>query len=64
MLFLGILARLLVARLLLYKDPRHRTLVAKERKVGAKASRKPDSGKDNSEARDHPNVSFVVRCIR
>ena len=64
MLFLGNLARLLVARWWLYREPRHRTLVANERKEGPKANTKANSGKDNSEAKGHPDVLFVVRGIK
>ena len=64
MLFLGNLAHLLVARWWLYRELRHRTLEAKERKEGPRASRKPSSGRGSSEAKDHPDVLFVVRGIR
>ena len=64
MLFLWNLARLLVARWWLYRELRHRTLVAKRRKEGSKASRKASSGSGNSEAKDHPDVLSVVRGTR
>ena len=64
MLFLGNLAHLLVARWWLYKEPRHRTLVANERKEGPKANRKASSSRGNSEARGHPDVLSVVRGIK
>ena len=64
MLFLGNLARLLEARWWLYRELRHRTLVAKERKEGVKANRKASSGRGSSEAKDHPDVLYVVRDIK
>ena len=64
MLFLGNLARLLEARWWLYREPHHITLVARERKAGAKANRKASSGRGSSETKDHPDVSSVVRDIR
>ena len=64
MLFLGNLARLLVARWWLYRELRHRTLEAKERKEGPRASRKAGNGRGSSEAKDHPDVLSVVRGIR
>ena len=64
MLFLGNLARVLVARWWLYREPPHRTLVARERKEGAKVNKKASSSRDSSEAKDHPNVFSVVRGIK
>ena len=64
MLFLGNLACLLEARWWLYRELRHRTLVAKERKEGPKADRKASSGSGNREAKDHPDVLSVVRGIK
>ena len=61
MLFLGNLARLLEARWWLYRELRHRTLVAKERKEGAKANKKASSGSGSSKAKDHPDVLSVVK---
>ena len=48
----------------MYKEPRHKTLVANERKEGARESRKADSGSGNNETKGHPDVLFVVRGIR
>ena len=53
-----------MARWWLYGEPRHRNLVARERKEGAKVNRKASSSRGSSEARDHPDVLFVVRGIR
>ena len=64
MLFLGNLARLLEARWWLCRELRHRTLVANERKEGARTNKKASSGSGNSEAKDHPDVLSVVRDIR
>ena len=64
MLFLGNLARLLEARWWVYREPHHKTLVARERKEGAKVNRKASSGKGSSETKGHPDVLFVVRDIR
>ena len=64
MLFLGNLTGLLVAKLLLYRDSHHRTLVANKRKEGARESKKASSSNGNSETSDHPDVLFVVRGIR
>ena len=64
MLFLGNLARLLEARWWLYREPHHRTLVARERKEGVKANKKANSGRGNSETKGHPDVLSVVRDIR
>ena len=61
MLFLGNLACLLVAKWWLYREPRHKTLVANERKEGARENKKASSSRGSSEARDHPNVLCVVR---
>ena len=47
MLFLGSLARLLEARWWLYRELHHRTLEAKERKQGVRASRK--AGRNDSD---------------
>ena len=48
----------------MYRELRHITLVAKERKEGAKANRKASSGRGSSEAKDHPDVLSVVRGIK
>ena len=48
----------------MYREPRHRNLVANERKEGAKANGKASNGRGSSEARDHLDVLFVVRGIR
>ena len=62
-MFLRNLVCLLLARLWLYKEPHHRTLVAKERKEGAKRNKRLGSGNNNG-TRDHLSVLCVVRGIR
>ena len=64
MLFLGNLARLLEARWWLYRELHLRTLVARERKEGGRTNKKASSGRGSSEARDHPDVSSMVRGIK
>ena len=64
MLCLGNLARLLEARWWLYRELRHRTLVAKERKEGVQANKKASSDSGNNKAKDHPDVLFAVKGIR
>ena len=63
-LFLGTLARLLAARWLLCRAPRHRTLEARGRKEGARTNKKASSGNDSSEAKAHPDALSVVRGIK
>ena len=63
-LFLGNLARLLEARWLLCRVPRHRTLEARGRKEGAITNKKASSGNDSSEAKAHPDALSVVRGIK
>ena len=63
LIFLGNLVRLLMARLWLYREPHHRTLVAKERKEGAKGNKKAGSS-GNKGTKDHPDVLSVVKGIR
>ena len=50
--------------MLLYREPHHRTLVANERKEGARENRKASNGKGNSEIKGHPNVLSMVQGIR
>ena len=63
-LFLGNLARLLVAKRWLYREPHHRTLVVSERKEGERENKKASSSKGNSGTRGHPDVLSVVRGIK
>ena len=64
MLFLGNLTRVLEAKWWLCREPHLRTLVARERKEGAKGNKKASSGRGSSEAKDLPDVSSLVRGIR
>ena len=63
-IFMGHLVCLLVAKLWFYREPRHRTLVANERKEGAKENKKASSSKGNSKIKGHPKILFVVKGIR
>ena len=53
-----------MAKWWLYREPRHRTLVARERKDGAKVNKKTSSDRGSSEARGHLDVLSMVRGIR
>ena len=53
----------MVTKWWLYREPHHKTLVARGRKEGAKGNKTASSSKGNSKAKDHPDVLFVVRGI-
>ena len=53
-----------MARLLLYRELRHKTLVVNERKDRTRESKKANRDNANSETRGHPDVLCVVRGIR
>ena len=61
-ILLGNVVHLLVARLWLYMEHRHKTLVGRERKEGAKENKKIGSD-GNSRTRDHLDVLYVGRGI-